>query len=206
MKKTALLLIVLVLTGCSTFSKKDDLGGAAPHVAAPRLATQQTAEEHGPLKMVFDVAGNWISVTSTESASIGDGSDNSRFVAEKTAEMLAKQHLAALVKTDTKAKTVIRNISKTSAKNIDKMSKQRTASSQAEMIDDDGNPVVDGGTEVGDGQSEQATRMSSILMNTVTTNSEALLRGAHVSKRSIRDGRAYVSVTVLNRKLVGFAQ
>ena len=208
MKTLIAALCVLALTGCASTDGKQQ-GAATPSdksgAESRRLAETAFEEAGGTLNLVFDAEGNWVRITAKGAAAMADDTPAGRETGLMIATMRAKQTVAEFLNNDIKSSKTLTRVARSYARAFQS---EDSESKTAAMSDLDSDTMADldiDGKGARTEKARKAQRFASILTERIQDNSTALLKGAYVSQRALRDGRVSVDLTI-TRQSVAAAQ
>lgn len=190
MKTIIVILVTLVLSACSSTNKKSQESSSAN---SERVGTEATAafnESGAPLKLVFDAAGNWTSISAVATADVLDDSPAGRETALMVATMRTKRAFAEFLHNEIKSATTQTRIARAYSGTYQASSRQ-PGSVDYEALSE---PEIDG-NPARMGISKQANRMAAMVTERISDNANAILKGAHVTRRGFQGSQAVVELT-----------
>lgn len=162
-----------------------------------KKAEAEFLEEHGTLQIQFSDQGEWLVIKTVGSAPINFNHAQGREDAFMLATMRAKRNLVEFMSNDVKSAKTAENIAKTSLRDIVKNSNTEMKNRKVDPdSDDDG---VTGGM-ASEEDRRRANRIAQSVTESMSDNSQAILRGAFVAKREVSRENNMVAVTIMVSK------
>lgn len=195
MKLLAVAMFAAFATGCASnkvepVTKVDNKLEQKPDV---KKAEAEFLETNGTLQIQFSEEGEWLVIKTVGTAPINFNHAQGREDAFMLATMRAKRNLVEFMSNDVKSAKTAENIAKTSLRDIVKNSNTETKNRKVDPdSDDDG---VTGGM-ASEEDRRRANRIAQSVTESMSDNSQAILRGAFVAKREVSRENNMVSVTI----------
>ena len=211
MKTIAVFLLAFALVACSAPPSKPSAGDESiktkPVVSADRIDDAASSSElslqssKGMLTIGFDVAGNWTRIATVGAAEMPEGAAEASTAAQETAFMIAtlraKRALAGFLGSEVKSTRTVTRIARTLS------NAQRSVDGKVADAADDAEAGDEASTKAGaeSGGTTQTLRdrraehLASKLTERISDQTSAILRGAHVTRRNVREGSVVVELS-----------
>lgn len=195
MKLIAVAVLATIVTGCASnkpepVTKVENKLEQKPDI---KKAEAEFLETNGTLQIQFSEEGEWLVIKTVGTAPINFNHAQGREDAFMLATMRAKRNLVEFMSNDVKSAKTAENIAKTSLRDIVRNSNNETKNRKVDPdTDDDG--VVGGMASEEDRR--RASRIAQSVTESMSDNSQAILRGAFVAKREVSRENNMVSVTI----------
>jgi hypothetical protein len=195
LKLLTIAIVAALATGCASnkvepVTKVENKLEQKPDV---KKAEAEFLETNGTLQIQFSEEGEWLVIKTVGTAPINFNHAQGREDAFMLATMRAKRNLVEFMSNDVKSAKTAENIAKTSLRDIVKNSNTETKNRKVDPdSDDDG---VTGGM-ASEEDRRRANRIAQSVTESMSDNSQAILRGAFVAKREVSRENNMVAVTI----------
>lgn len=195
MKLIAVAVLATIVTGCAStktepVTKVENKLEQKPDI---KKAEAVFLEDNGTLQIQFSEEGEWLVIKTVGTAPINFNHAQGREDAFMLATMRAKRNLIEFMSNDVKSSKTAENIAKTSLRDI-------VTNSNSEMknraVDPDSEDAGVSGDMASDEQRRRANRIAQSVTESMSDNSQAILRGAFVAKREVSRENNMVAVTI----------
>ena len=195
MKLIAVAVLATIVTGCAStktepVTKVENKLEQKPDI---KKAEAVFLEDNGTLQIQFSEEGEWLVIKTVGTAPINFNHAQGREDAFMLATMRAKRNLIEFMSNDVKSSKTAENIAKTSLRDI-------VTNSNSEMknraVDPDSEDAGVSGGMASDEQRRRANRIAQSVTESMSDNSQAILRGAFVAKREVSRENNMVAVTI----------
>lgn len=207
MKKSALAmaLVAVFAAGCATKGSPP-----SPVVVENKLemkpdikkAEAEFLEMSGTLQLQFSEDGDWIAIKSSGTAPINFNHPQGREDAFMLATMRAKRTLVEFLTNDVKSGKVAENVTKTAMRDMvtNKNTEDRRRDSKKENDSLFGSDNDTTGGMYSEEDRNRASKIAQSVTETISDNSQFILKGAYVANRVVDRDTNIVSVTLLVSK------
>ena len=210
MKTIAVCLMTVALAACSSPPPKSSANDTSvktkPVVSVDRNDDAASSGDlslqssKGMLTIGFDVAGNWTRIATVGTAEMPEGAETSA-AAQETAFMIAtlraKRALAEFLGNEVRSTRTVTRIARTLS-NAQRISDGAVIGS-ADDFEAEGEGSSRAGAESGGTKQTQQDRhaehLASRLTERISDQTSAILRGAHVTRRSVRESSVAVELS-----------
>lgn len=207
MKKSALAmaLVAVFTVGCATKgspptpTKVENKLEQTPDI---KKAEAEFLEATGTVQLQFSDAGEWLVIKTTGTAPINFNHPQGREDAFMLATMRAKRNLVEFLTNDVKSGKVAENVTKTALTDLvtNKNTEDRRRDSKKESDSLFGSDGETTGGMYSEEDRKRASKIAQSVTETISDNSQFILRGAYVAKREVTRDNNMVAVTVLVSK------
>lgn len=187
MKYLFAVLALALMAGCSTVPAKKDVPAEN---SQSRNAEAVFQEANGNLTLVVDSGGQWVSIKTFATADVASEASSASETALMVATMRAKRNLAEFMNNEIKSTKTTHTISKAIT------SLNHPAGGDATM-DEEALPTE---------EIERNNRVATTVVERISDNSSAILKGAYVSSRQFKEKSVLVEVTVTKASVKAAAQ
>lgn len=158
----------------------------------------------GTLQLQFSEDGQWVMIKSSGTAPINFNHPQGREDAFMLATMRAKRNLAEFLSNDLRSSKVTENLTKTSLRDLVTTNNNEKRDRKKSMNDDDDN--LPEGIQASEEERRRANRIAQSVTESITDNSQAILRGAFIATREVnRDNNMVVVTMQVSRKSINAA-
>lgn len=192
MKNLMIVFTVVLLSACASSPKVSDATNAPGNAASRTSQGSQMMSADLPLNtgnamlhLEFDETGQWARISTLGTAELADESANSPAAIETAymiATLRAKRALTEFLSSDIRSTRTLKRISRTVAR-----------SESGEPQDQESQGMEDA-PAANSAQVKRAERLATVLSERITEQTAAILRGAHVARRTQRDGGVVVEL------------
>lgn len=184
------LMVAAGVAGCSSTATHPDGQPVAILTKEEIKATQTemaTIEAAGgALKLVIDDKGDWIKITANGGATVTGDSPRAKEAAIQVATLRAKKVIAEFMNNGIRSEQTMKSIAHAYSKSTGKQgSSQKSSSSEEDDL----------ATSSVDSDNDESNKFARSSVERISASSQAMLRGAYVSARSVEGDRAVVEVT-----------
>ncbi len=207
MKKSALAmaLVAVFTVGCATKgspptpTKVENKLEQTPDIAK---AEAEFLEATGTVQLQFSEQGEWLVIKTTGTAPINFNHPQGREDAFMLATMRAKRNLVEFLTNDVKSGKVAENVTKTALTDLvtNKNTEDRRRDSKKENDSLFGSDNDTTGGMYSEEDRKRASKIAQSVTETISDNSQFILKGAYVAKREVTRDNNMVAVTVLVSK------
>lgn len=195
MKLIAVAVLATIVTGCASnkvepVTKVDNKLEQKPDI---KKAEAVFLEDNGTLQIQFSEEGEWLVIKTVGTAPINFNHAQGREDAFMLATMRAKRNLIEFMSNDVKSAKTAENIAKTSLRDIVTNSSTETKNRN---VDPDSETDGTIGGMASDENRRRANRIAQSVTESMSDNSQAILRGAFVAKREVSRENNMVAVTI----------
>ena len=208
MKKSALAmaLVAVFTVGCATKgspptpTKVENKLEQTPDI---KKAEAEFLEATGTVQLQFSEDGDWLVIKTTGTAPVNFNHPQGREDAFMLATMRAKRNLVEFLTNDVKSGKVAENVTKTAMR--DMVTNKNTEDRRRDSKKEDNTSLFgsEGDTTGGMYSEEDRQRASKIAQSvteTISDNSQFILKGAYVAKREVTRENNMVAVTIMVSK------
>jgi hypothetical protein len=207
MKKSALAmaLVAVFTVGCAskgsppTPTKVENKLEQTPDI---KKAEAEFLEATGTVQLQFGEDGDWVAIKTTGTAPINFNHPQGREDAFMLATMRAKRNLVEFITNDVKSGKVAENVTKTAMRDIvtNKNTEDRRRDSKKETDSLFGSEGDTTGGMYSEEDRKRASKIAQSVTETISDNSQFILKGAYVAKREVTRENNMVAVTVMVSK------
>jgi hypothetical protein len=195
MKLITVAILAALATGCASnkvepVTKVENKLEQKPDV---KKAEAEFLETNGTLQIQFSEEGEWLVIKTVGTAPINFNHAQGREDAFMLATMRAKRNLVEFMSNDVKSAKTAENIAKTSLRDIVTNTNNESRNRKVDPDSDDDGSV--GGMASAEDR-RRANRIAQSVTESMSDNSQAILRGAFVAKREVSRENNMVSVTI----------
>ena len=167
-----------------------------------KKAEAEFLEATGTVQLQFSDAGEWLVIKTTGTAPINFNHPQGREDAFMLATMRAKRNLVEFLTNDVKSVKVAENVTKTAFTDLvtNKNTEDRRRDSKKESDSLFGGDGETTGGMYSEEDRKRASKIAQSVTETISDNSQFILRGAYVAKREVTRDNNMVAVTVLVSK------
>lgn len=167
-----------------------------------KKAEAEFLEVAGTVQLQFSEDGDWVAIKTSGTAPINFNHPQGREDAFMLATMRAKRNLVEFLTNDVKSGKVAENVTKTAMRDIvtNKNTEDRRRDSKKEndsLFGSDGE--VEGGM-YSEEERKRASKIAQSVTETISDNSQFILKGAYVAKREVDRDSNMVAVTIMVSK------
>ncbi len=167
-----------------------------------KKAEAEFLEVSGTLQLQFSEDGDWVAIKTTGTAPINFNHPQGREDAFMLATMRAKRNLVEFLTNDVKSGKVAENVTKTAMRDI--VSNKNTEDRRRDSKNDNDSLFGSDGDVAGGMYSEEerrrASKIAQSVTETISDNSQFILKGAYVANRNVDRDSNMVAVTIMVSK------
>jgi hypothetical protein len=167
-----------------------------------KKAEAEFLEVSGTLQLQFSEDGDWVAIKTTGTAPINFNHPQGREDAFMLATMRAKRNLVEFLTNDVKSGKVAENVTKTAMRDI--VSNKNTEDRRRDSKNDNDSLFGSDGDVTGGMYSEEerrrASKIAQSVTETISDNSQFILKGAYVANRTVDRDSNMVAVTIMVSK------
>jgi hypothetical protein len=207
MKKSvlAMALVAVFTVGCAskgsppTPTKVENKLEQKPDI---KKAEAEFLEVSGTLQLQFSEEGEWLVIKSSGTAPINFNHAQGREDAFMLATMRAKRNLVEFLTNDVKSGKVAENVTKTAMRDIvtNKNTEDRRRDTKKENDSLFGSDTDIEGGMYSEEERKRASKIAQSVTETISDNSQFILKGAYVAKREVNRDTNMVAVTIMVSK------
>ena len=209
-----LVIVSFVVAGCASTSLKEatqtQTNDIAPVKAKDEVAVNASAsfeKQNGSVKIIFDSAGNWESISSIASGAIAATTYDAKEQASTIASMRAKRNIAEFLSSQISSTRTMVVVSKTLQKAKETIENQTNG--QPISLSDDENSKID--QELKDSSKQinldkNSFTLANIVREQISESSNAILKGLTVVSQNVStDGKAMQVELRITKKNINLA-
>lgn len=200
----AVIAAALGLSGCSTFGDKPESVTEVnnPLETTPDIPKSEAAflTELGTVSIEFTEEGEWTLVKATATAPVNFNHSQGRDDAFNLATMRAKRNMAEFLSNNIKSDKVTESMTRTTLRDI--VLNEGTESRDRKSANDFDLDTYSGpeGNQYSSENRKRASQIVSSVQDSISDTTQAVLKGAYISERSVNRENNLVSVTILASK------
>ncbi len=204
MKLLTVAILAALATGCASnkvepVTKVENKLEQTPDI---KKAEAEFLEATGTVQLQFSEQGDWLVIKTTGTAPINFNHPQGREDAFMLATMRAKRNLVEFITNDVKSGKVAENVTKTAmrdfVKNENTEDRRRDSKKEDNSLFGSDGDITGGMYSIE--ERNRASRIAHSVTETISDNSQFILKGAYVAKREVTRENNMVAVTIMVSK------